>query len=71
MTGGVSLSVQEDDLPGTLAASDLRIPDDVRARFSGYREPVASVIPVAGKHREEWWLFTEHGMLVDVLVRRK
>ena len=71
MAGGTSWLVAEDDLPGTLSAFDARIPQDVRARFGDYPEPVASVIPVAGKHRAEWWLFAEHGLLLDVLVCRK
>lgn len=58
------------DLPGILLAADARIPDEVRARFGEYRKPVVSVIPVSGMRREEWWLFAEHGLLLDVLARK-
>lgn len=57
------------ELPGILEAGDARVPEEVRARFGEYRKTVTSVIPVSGMQREEWWLFAEHGLLLDVLVR--
>lgn len=57
------------ELPGILDVGDARVPDEVRACFGDYRKAVASVIPVSGMQREEWWLFAEHGLLLDVLVR--
>ncbi len=58
------------ELPGILDVGDVRVPDEVRARFGDYRKPVVSVIPVSGMRREEWWLFAAHGLLLDVLVRK-
>ncbi|HEX7339782.1 MAG TPA: hypothetical protein VF271_07615 [Rhodanobacteraceae bacterium] len=52
-----------------LDAADPRIPDEVRSRFADYAKPVASVVPVIGVARAEWWLFDDEGALVDVLLR--
>ncbi len=54
---------------GMLDADDRRIPEDVRSRFDGYDRTVATVVPVIGVSREEWWLFDAEGTLVDVLCR--
>ncbi|HET7663933.1 MAG TPA: hypothetical protein VFK31_09875 [Rhodanobacteraceae bacterium] len=56
--------------PGTLVTDDARIPQDVRERFGDYDKKVAAVVPVIGVTREEWWLFDEEGVLVDVLCRQ-
>ena len=57
------------ELPGILDAGDTRVPEEVRSRFGEYPKRVVSVIPVSGVRRQEWWLFAEHGLLLDVLVR--
>ncbi len=60
----------DDRDPGMLGADDARIPEDVRAHFGEYDKTVATVVPVIGMSREEWWLFDPEGTLVDVLCRR-
>ncbi len=52
---------------GVLNAGDPGIPERVRARFGDYEKAVATVVPVIGVSREEWWLFDAEGLLVDVL----
>lgn len=56
--------------PGMLDANDARIPEDVLARYGDYDKTVATVVPVIGMSREEWWLFDTEGTLVDVLCRQ-
>ncbi|HET6586384.1 MAG TPA: hypothetical protein VFG67_01260 [Oleiagrimonas sp.] len=56
--------------PGTLDVDDARIPQDVRERFSDYDKIITTVVPVIGMAREEWWLFDDEGVLVDVLCRQ-
>ncbi|HET8554525.1 MAG TPA: hypothetical protein VFL78_06840 [Rhodanobacteraceae bacterium] len=64
-------NVQAADVdPGTLEVDDARIPQDVREHFGDYDKKVAAVVPVIGLAREEWWLFDEEGVLVDVLCRQ-
>ncbi len=58
------------ELPGVLDADDPRIPAEVRSRYGDYCKTVASVIPVTGMQRQEWWLFAAHGLLLDVLARK-
>lgn len=56
--------------PGALDVNDPRIPEDVRSHFGEYDKDVATVVPVIGMAREEWWLFDADGVLVDALCRQ-
>lgn len=60
----------DDADPGIMSANDERIPEDVRARYGDYDKTVASVVPVIGIQREEWWLFDDDGTLVDVFCKQ-
>jgi hypothetical protein len=63
------LASNPDPDPGMLGADDARIPAHVRSHYRDYDKTVATVVPVIGMRRQEWWLFDAEGTLVDVLVR--
>lgn len=62
-------ALAEDPAPGVLDAADPAIPGRVRARYGDYARAVNTVVPVIGVAREEWWLFDNEGLLLDVLCR--
>lgn len=65
-----SHALADNAAPGVLNAADPGIPERVRTHFGDYDKTVATVVPVIGVSREEWWLFDAEDSLVDVLCRR-